>query len=339
MSLDQICVVTVGCVNTAIAAIGLDYLAQAGELSYGGTLNIGPGGKSANMAQMIAILIGKNRVAMVSKTSKDKLNLWRFPIDALEQHGVNTKFIKALSFEETNKYPCIALIPVDRSGAPQIYVIPGINDEFLPQDISDSQELFDAAAKQRGVVVLSLELPVVTAEATARLAHEQGIRLLLDPGGMLKDADYRGLFEHPIFLLKPNEHEAKMLTGIDVRTKDDARLAARKLQEWGVENVLITLGDKGAFLLTDKTSLSLDVPPALLNKQSSVRDQTGCGDQSMAALCAALIAGATVEEAARQAVVAGTLEFYKEGVLPVSKEELEDALRLTSGESVARASS
>jgi ribokinase len=322
MSLSKIRVVTIGCVNTAIAAIGLEHLASAGELSYGGSINIGPGGKSANMAQMIAELIGPNKVGMVSKTSRDPLNLWRVPVDALMRHGVNTEYLQQLPFEETNKYPCIALIAVDQKGAPQIYVVPGINDDFLPADIQAAKPLFEAAKENDGFVVLSLELPVATALESVKQAHAKGLKVMLDPGGMLKGADYNELLQQKVHLIKPNEHEATMLTGIPVKSAGNALQAAHRLRSFGIANVLITLGEQGALLVNENTEVLIEIPKIA---PGPIRDQTGCGDQSMAALSAALIEGHTITIAAQLAVLAGTLEFYKEGVVPVTKAELEKA--------------
>jgi ribokinase len=323
MSFENVVVITVGGMNTDFAAIGLPYLAGGGELTYGGVLKIGPGGKSRNMAEMIAHLLGIGRVAMVSKTSRDKYNLWRAPIDALEAAGVNIDFVKIVPFEEANKLPCIALIAVDLSGIPQISVVPGITEDFLPPDISEAEPLFEAVAKNKGLVALSLELPLPTAIATLKQADRFGLRVMLDPGGMLKGTDYRDLLKERIFLLKPNEHEAHMLSGIEVRNQADAQRAAREFLSIGIENVLVTLGADGALLANRSGHVYVPVPSLKVGK---ARDQTGCGDQAMAALCAGIASGKSLEEAAQQAIVAGTLQFYKEGVVPVTSEELATSL-------------
>ena len=52
------------------------------------------------------------------------------------------------------------------------------------------------------------------------------------------------------------------------------------------------------------------------------KDETGCGDQTMATLCAFLREGKSVEESAKLAITAGTLQFNKVGITPVKKDEL-----------------
>jgi len=319
MAFENVVVIAVGGMNTDFSAIGLPYLAGGGELTYGGVLKIGPGGKSRNMAQMIATLIGTGKVSMISKTSRDKYNLWRAPVDALQEAGVNIDFIKIVPMEETDKLPCVALIAVDQAGTPQISVVPGITEDFLPPDIAEAEPLFETAKKNNGLLVLSLELPLATAIATVRQANRFGLRVMLDPGGMLKGMKYQELLKEKIHLIKPNEHEAQMLTGVKVQTQVDALQAAQQLLKGNIENVLVTLGADGALLVNRDGHKLIKTPniPAGLSK-----DQTGCGDQSMAAFCAALVEGKKLLEAAQLAVIAGTLQFYKPGIIPITREEL-----------------
>src|SRR5437899_6702526 len=111
MKSSNISTIVIGGLNTDIFALGAKKLLKAGEHTYANQLHIGAGGKSRNIAQMLAILIGKDKVAMVGKTSKDPYGLWKAPIDSLNEAGVNTKNIVVLTFEETKQFPGIALIP------------------------------------------------------------------------------------------------------------------------------------------------------------------------------------------------------------------------------------
>lgn len=119
--------------------------------------------------------------------------------------------------------------------------------------------------------------------------------------------------------MKPNEHEAEMLTGIKVTDFDNAQAAATKLHEQGVENILITAGGNGAFLFSQEHSMHIPIPGV---KQSNERDETACGDQTMATLCASLQENVALEKAAERAVLAGTLQFYRPGVKPIDKNDL-----------------
>lgn len=87
-------IIVPGGLNTDIIASGVSKLASRGELVVGEKLKIGPGGKSRNVAQMIAALTGGGTVAMIGKTAKDPLGLWKIPFNALTEAGVNVKYNK-----------------------------------------------------------------------------------------------------------------------------------------------------------------------------------------------------------------------------------------------------
>lgn len=116
VSKKDLSIIVIGGLNTDIVAVGARKLLKAGEYTYASELKIGPGGKSRNIAQMTAMLSGKNKVAMVGKTSKDPYGLWKIPILALKKAKVNTDFVTITSFKESGQFSGIALIPVDKQG-------------------------------------------------------------------------------------------------------------------------------------------------------------------------------------------------------------------------------
>ena len=313
-------IIVVGGLNTDIVATGVDKLLGPGELSRSGELFIGPGGKSSNIARMSACLLGPERVFMVGKTCRDPYGLWEVPLKALRDAGVNTDQVAVEDMERIGKFPGIALIPVNRQGENQIYCIPGINDDFSPADVGRAEPLFEASAGE-GILALTLEMPLDTAVHAIRKAREHGLRVVLDPGGINKPQDAEELLQEAIYCIKPNEHEAKILTGVDVQDLPSAKKAAQGLLARGILNVLITHGAKGGYLFNRETAIHIPVPP-LPPKQEA--DETGCGDQATAVLCAETLKGKTIHEAARLAVLTGTLQFHRRGIQPIHAEELEE---------------
>jgi len=97
-----------------------------------------------------------------------------------------------------------------------------------------------------------------------------------------------------------------------------AKKAADKLLEKGIENVLLTVGRNGAYLFNKGVEKHIPIPQLA---ESKVKDETGCGDQTTAALCAFLEKGKSVEKAAELAIRAGTIQFHRMGVQPVRKED------------------
>lgn len=319
MSLKDLSIIVAGEINTDIVALGAKKLLMPGEHTYADKLHIGPGGKSRNIAQMIAVLKDKECVAMVGKTSKDPYGLWKLPIDSLKKSNVNTDFVTIVSFEKSGKFPGIALIPVDTKGRNQIYVIPGITNDFLPKDIDSAIKLFQAVAINKGIFVPTLEMPYETVLYATAKANKLGIKVFLDPGGINEEQSYEELLKRKIFLLKPNEHEAKILTGVNVTDGKSAREAANKLLAHEIENVFITMGGMGGYLFSRSLESHIPVPKV---EAGRTKDETGAGDQTMAAFVFAISQGKSVEEAAKLAILAGTLQFYKPGISPVTQEEL-----------------
>ncbi len=127
MSGQGIDLIVAGNMNTDIVALGVDRLLAPGEQTRSGRLLIGPGGKACNMARMAAALMGPGKVAMLAKTTRDPYGLWKVPMKALEDTGVDTRFIKIEEYGAEGEYPGIALIAVDGRGEHQIYSVPGIS--------------------------------------------------------------------------------------------------------------------------------------------------------------------------------------------------------------------
>lgn len=111
-------------------------------------------------------------------------------------------------------------------------------------------------------------------------------------------------------ILTPNQSEAKVLTERSPDAAIEPEAVARELIGRGVKNVVVTLGEKGALLVTANSSLHI---PAI---KVPVADTTGAGDSFNAGLAVALSRGANLEDAVRFAVVTGGLAVTREGVVP-----------------------
>jgi ribokinase len=311
--------IVIGSLNTDLVAVGVKKFPKPGEHVYGRELRIGAGGKSRNIADMLAHLTPPGSVAMIGRTVKDPYGLWKAPLDALSKVKVNTDYVNVLEYEKTQKLPGIALIPVDENGNNQIFVLPGISDDFSTEDIDAATPLFEACSQNNGFLITTLECPLATVKHTIAKANEYGLKVIFDPGGIEDNAELTDILQAGIYLIKPNEHETKVLTGIQITNLATAQEAATKLHSFGIENVLITVGSQGAYLSTKETFIHIVVPAIALGTE---RDETGCGDQTIAALCATLQNGKPLQEAANLAILAGTLQFYRLGVQPVEKDEL-----------------
>lgn len=320
----EISTIVIGALNTDIIARGVSHFPKPGQHVNGKELVIGPGGKARNIAAMIAQLTSRDSVAMIGRTVRDDYGLWKLPVEALDKVGVNTKFIKILDRHESDKLPSIVLIPVDNKGNNLFFALPGISDDFSKSDIDAADELFDTVSQNKGMLVISLECPLETAQHAVRKANNKGIRVALDPGGITNDMKIDDLIKEGLYLIKPNEHETKIITGIGVVDLGTAVKAAERFKKLGVQNILITVGDKGAYLFTESVKMHIPIPKIKID--TATQDATGCGDQAMATLLTFLNEGKTFEEAAELALVAGTLEFHKFGIQPITRQEIESQI-------------
>lgn len=83
----------------------------------------------------------------------------------------------------------------------------------------------------------------------------------------------------------------------------------------------ITHGARGGYLIGDGNAEHIPAPAQAAVGQA---DATGCGDQVTAALCARLSDGATLPSAARFSIAAGTAQFSRIGVQPLTRADLPD---------------
>ncbi len=198
----------------------------------------------------------------------------------------------------------VALIVVDEKGENQIAVAPGANALLTPGRMRRKPGLLDYG----NVVLAQLEIPVPSVMAAFRKGRKRGACNVLNPApatGELPDELLR-LTD----VLAPNETEAAHLAGLGKTPGTDAEFfrAAGALRDLGSSRVVITAGEKGAFLL-DGEGASWMMPPP---KVETV-DTTGAGDSFCGALAAELAEGAAFAEAVRFAVSAGSCSVRKRG--------------------------
>ncbi len=324
MSYDHLQAVFMGALNIDIIANGLAHFAEPGAQVNGNDLFISAGGKACNMARMASAYLGADRVAMIGKTAKDTHKLWAIPIQALNKAGIITDFIVTIEPDKA-QLPTIAIILGDRSYRNKVYYFRGVNENLSRAEIDQAQPLFEQLAQAKGFLVMSFEMPARSVEYALEKAAEMGIRVLIDPGGAHPAEDYTALLEKPIFLLKPNTHEAEKLSGVRVTDFQSASQAASILMKKGVQRVLITHGEQGAYLFSDEISEHISLAPI---PQSSIFESTGSGDQVMAILTAKLLEGETLLAAAQTAVLAGTLQSYRAGTQALTKSEIDQAVEV-----------
>ncbi|MFA5089318.1 MAG: ribokinase [Candidatus Omnitrophota bacterium] len=266
---------------------------RPGETVSGGGFFIGPGGKGANQAVAAARLGAK--VYFVARIGKDIFG--NKIISGLKKARVNIDYVVCDPKEPSGT----ALIVIDKNGENSIVFAPGANSKLSQADIEKAKSVIILA----DILVLQLETSLAATEYAANLAHKYHIPILLNPapasGKLSTD------FLNKVDVLTPNETEIQELTGIKVDNLASAKAAAEVILETGVKTVVLTMGKKGALLVTrDKTKLI----PA---KKVKALDTTGSGDAFSGALAFSLVKGKEISEAVRFACGVASLSVTRMG--------------------------
>jgi ribokinase len=284
-------ILVIGSSNTDMV-IKTEKLPSPGETVLGGTFFMNPGGKGANQAVAAARLGGK--VTFVTKVGNDLFG--NQTIGVLKKEGIDTRNV----VKDKNLPSGVALITVNVSGENNIVVAPGSNGNLLAEDIPANH----FAPGSFKILLLQLEIPIMTVEYAALTAAENGIKVILNPAPAQKLHDY--LLKHT-WLVTPDETEAGILTGIKVHNESTADNAATAFQKKGVKNVIITMGEKGAYVKSEEFTGMI---PGI--KVKAV-DTTAAGDVFNGALAVALAEGAGLKDAVMFANKAAAISVTRLG--------------------------
>ncbi len=287
-------VTIVGSFNTDLS-VRTPHMPVAGETILGGPFTTGPGGKGANQAVAAARLGAE--VSMLVKLGKDVFG--DLAAQNLEREGVRPEYI----LRSTDSHTGVAFIIVDQSGENMIVVAGGTNNMLTPADVEAARPAVTGAQ----VILVQLEIPIETVETAVRMAHEAGVKVVLNPApGQKLSPQLLRLVD----VLTPNETEAQIISGLPATSMAEAEAAARSLLQGGVGAVVITLGSKGALVVNPQACTHVSGIPV------QVVDTTGAGDAFSGALAVALAEGKDLVEAAAFANAAAALHVTRPGTAP-----------------------
>ena len=269
---------------------------RMGETILGNSFALGPGGKGSNQA-VAAARLGAD-VAFVSKLGRDPFA--DMALKAWADAGVTPRVTQS---EES--YTGAAYIFVEEAtGNNAIIICPGVAATISAADIEREADAIRAAA----IFVTQLEQPMDAALRALEIAKEAGVRTILNPApanalpdGMLALCDY----------VTPNETEAEALTGVAIRSPDDARRAAEVFLSKGVGAAVITLGEMGALFHSARQSehvAAVDAGPVV--------ETTGAGDAFNGGFATALARGDDPLEAVRFACATAGISVTRPGTAP-----------------------
>ena len=274
----------------------VERLPSRGETLLGTGYRVDFGGKGSNQAVACARLGA--HVSFVARIGKDSfaesaLALYR------EEH-IDVTHVQQVAGAPTG----VGFIVVEAtSGNNCIVIDPGANDLLTGINVTDANDAFNSSA----VVLAQLEIPVDAAEAAMTQGRAHAAITILNPAPVRPLPSSVLQF---VDILTPNAIEAKVLAGLAPDADVPPEVVARELIHRGVKQVVMTLGERGALIVSESSAVHI---PAI---QVEAVDTTGAGDAFNAGLAMALACGETLENAVRFAVVTGGLAVRKEGVIP-----------------------
>ena len=236
-------------------------------------------------------------MTFIAKVGKDMFG--DRAIANFQESGINTDFV----FRDEKNPSGVALIFVDEKGENSIAVSPGSNANLVKENI----KLAIDEIKKAVIMLIQLEIPIETVEYAVNVAKQHNVKVILNPAPARKLSDQ--LLKR-VDIITPNESEAEILTGLKIVDDISAAKAAEALIQKGVGNVVITLGERGAFLYTKSDNMLIPT------KRVNAVDTTAAGDAFNGGLAFALGSGMSLKDAIHFANFVGAYSVTRKGAQP-----------------------
>ena len=283
----------------------LDYIVSVKDFELGKTNRTSyeqmlPGGKGINVSTVLKNL-GIENVALGFTAGFTGRELTRMA----EESGLRCDFI-----ELENGFSRINVKMKDFDGTEINGKGPDIGHEAVERLMNQLRTL-----KAGDVLVLAGSIPSTMSDSIYRdiLSELCGkeIQFVVDA---TKDL-LLNVLEYEPFLIKPNNHELGEIFGVELKTRDAVVPYARKLQEMGARNVLVSMAGEGAVLLDENQQVYMLPAP-----EGHLVNAVGAGDSMVAGFIAGWTQRKEYAHAFRMGLSAGSASAFSEVL--ATKEEI-----------------
>lgn len=287
----------------------LDYIVRVDEMRLG-TINrtnyeqLLPGGKGINVSIVLGNLGHPSRAlgfsAGVTGVALEKL-LADTGVDADLVHvkaGFTRINAKVKAVEETE--------------------INGQGPRIAPEDVGALFSKLDVLGQDDTLVIsgsVPNTLPSDMYEQVMERLAGRGVRIVVDAE---RDLLTRVLPYRP-FLVKPNNHELGDIFGVTLKTRDEVVPYARRMQEMGAQNVLVSMAGEGGVLVAADGQV-YQSPAA----KGTVVNSVGAGDSCVAGFLAGLMETGSYQTAFRMGLAAGSASAFSDHL--ATRPEVEDLM-------------
>ena len=273
----------------------IDYVINLKSLNIGqinrvNSENVYPGGKGINVSRVLKTL-GYDNVAtgFISGFTGD------FIINSLCELGVKSDFIKLDNgFTRINvKIKSNEETEINGGG-------PHISDEKL-------KELFDKLSylKEDDILILAGSIPSTLSEdlyeKIIKHVENNKVKVVVDATKNL----LLNVLKYNPFLIKPNNHELEEIFNVKLDNLNDIITYAKKLQEMGARNVLVSMGKDGALLITENGQVLISNAP-----NGRVINSVGAGDSMVAGFICGYLNSNSYEEALKLGSASGSATAF-----------------------------
>ncbi len=272
------------------------HLPIPGETVKGISFQMGPGGKGTNQA--IAAKRAGCDVTMITKVGNDLFG--KMAIDNFKNEGFDTKYIYTDDVNSTGT----GMVMVDNNTAQnKIVVVIGACENIQDFEIEQSRDIIASS----DYLLVQLETNRSALMKSIDIANENGVSVIFNTAPAEEISDE---LLSKVQIVTPNEVEASILTGIEVKTPEDAKAAADVFFSKGVSRVIITMGSQGVYANDGTRDMMI---PRI---QVEAVDTAGAGDAFNGGFAAALCEGMDFFDAVRFGNVTAGLSVTKAGTSP-----------------------
>lgn len=192
--------------------------------------------------------------------------------------------------------------------------INGMGPQITPQDVEKLFSKLDCLA-EGDVLVLSGSIPAAIDsriyETILARVEKKGVLAVVDAE---KDLLLNVLKYHP-FLIKPNNHELGAMFGVVLENEEAIAEYAKRLQEMGARNVLVSMAGDGSLLVTEQGEVH-----RMGVARGTVKNSVGAGDSMVAGFLAGYLENGDYAHALRLGTAAGGATAFSDGI--GTKEEI-----------------
>lgn len=297
-------------INTITLNPSLDYIVKVEDFKVGhvnrtSKEDIYPGGKGINVSIVLKNLGVKNRAlgftAGFTGEEIEKL---------VANHGVDNEFIR---LEKGMSRINVKLKSKEESE------INGMGPDISKNDIEKLYEKLEAL-KAGDFVVLAGSIPNTLPddiyEAIMKDFKDKEINFVVDA---TKDLLLNVLKYKP-FLIKPNHHELGEMFNVKLNSKDEIITYAKKLQEIGARNVIISMAGDGAILIEENGEITISDTP-----KGTLVNSVGAGDSMVGGFLAGIAENKNIKEAFKIGVATGSASAFSEGL--ATRDKVEELLK------------